>query len=197
MCNCYHVHVNPAPRERNGKRTSLFRRRKIGSGRERVKETPPLRGPRVARRATSGDDPLGTARSTAIEWSGMRRRNLAKNWARSLLASPGVRRIGRVVPRPLRRSVAALLARLDEPRTVRLRQLSADVESRLLKACAAETDAWRQIRSRVQWKGFLEPRLVSLRRSLGRPPARGELSPRITRTLEGNGFLIDNRRELP
>ena len=89
------------------------------------------------------------------------------NWARSLLASPGVRRIGRVVPRPLRRIVAALLARLDEPRAVRLRQLSADVESRLLKACAAETHAWRQIRSRAQWKAFLEPRLVSLRRSLG------------------------------
>lgn len=122
----------------------------------------------------------------------MRRRNLAKNWALSLLASPGVRRIGRVVPRPLRRIVAILLARLDEPRAVRLRQLSADVESRLLEACAVETDAWRQIRSQAQWKAFLEPRLVSLRRSLGRPPARGELSPRITRTLEGDGFLIDN-----
>lgn len=55
------------------------------------------------------------------------------------------------------------------------------------------TAAWQAVHHRVNWEQFLQPRLAALRGSLGSFPSPPEsLEKRITSTVSGDGFQIDN-----
>ncbi|MBI4662412.1 MAG: hypothetical protein HY735_26630 [Verrucomicrobia bacterium] len=56
-----------------------------------------------------------------------------------------------------------------------------------------DREAWAKIRTRSDWEKWRTPRLEALRESLGSfPPKPADLHERITRTLEGEGFRIEN-----
>lgn len=53
--------------------------------------------------------------------------------------------------------------------------------------------AWTRIRSREDWENWKTPRVAALRRSLGIfPDSPKNLNVQITRTLEGDGYRIEN-----
>jgi dienelactone hydrolase len=55
------------------------------------------------------------------------------------------------------------------------------------------TDAWRAVTDRDAWEKFRKPRLEALRASLAQfPPAPTDLKMRVTGTVAGDGFRIDN-----
>lgn len=71
--------------------------------------------------------------------------------------------------------------------------LSRDVRRRLQAASARENRAWQQVKQSADWEKFRDARLQALRVSLGQfpePPA--DLHVRVTRTLEGDGYRIEN-----
>jgi cephalosporin-C deacetylase-like acetyl esterase len=71
--------------------------------------------------------------------------------------------------------------------------LARDVRARLQAANLRENEAWRKVSSRPDWENYRDVRLQALRASLGRfPPAPKDLKVRVTRTLDGDGYLIDN-----
>lgn len=73
------------------------------------------------------------------------------------------------------------------------RLLSRDVQARLLEANVRETDAWRAIRTRGEWEEYRDKKIKALRASLGTFPAPTvDLKTRVSRTIEGEGFRIDN-----
>ena len=52
---------------------------------------------------------------------------------------------------------------------------------------------WRAIRSREDWERWRDESLVNFRKSLGKfPDLPKSLNVRVTKTLDGDGFLIDN-----
>jgi cephalosporin-C deacetylase-like acetyl esterase len=73
------------------------------------------------------------------------------------------------------------------------RMLSADVRERLRQANRRATKDWRQLGSAADWEGFRKRRLDALQASLGpMPPAPRDLHVRVTRTLNGDGYRIEN-----
>ena len=71
--------------------------------------------------------------------------------------------------------------------------LARDVRARLQAANQRESQAWSAITSRADWEKYRDPRLVALRASLGRFPAPpANLQVRVTRSLAGDGFRIEN-----
>jgi cephalosporin-C deacetylase-like acetyl esterase len=81
----------------------------------------------------------------------------------------------------------------DDKAKERTRMLARDVRSRLQVASERENRAWQQVKDRAGWEKFRDARLQALRASLGQfpdPPA--DLHVRVTRTLEGDGYRIEN-----
>src|SRR5262249_45826661 len=75
----------------------------------------------------------------------------------------------------------------------RERRLARDSRGRLAAARVRENRAWRPVKGRASWERFRDVRLHALRASLGQfptPPAY--LRVRVTRTLEGDGYCIEN-----
>jgi dienelactone hydrolase len=75
----------------------------------------------------------------------------------------------------------------------RANMLASDVRSRLQVASLRENRAWQQVKDRSGWEKFRDARLQALQASLGQspdPPA--DLRVRVTRTLEGDGYRIEN-----
>jgi hypothetical protein len=73
------------------------------------------------------------------------------------------------------------------------RLLSADVRERMDAANRRDVEAWKAVKSRADWERFREPRLKALREALGQfPEAPASVKPRVTRTIEGDGYRIDN-----
>jgi cephalosporin-C deacetylase-like acetyl esterase len=70
--------------------------------------------------------------------------------------------------------------------------LHEDAMARIRAANDRETRAWRAVRSRAEWERYRDGKLEALRASLGAFPARGPLATRVTRTLEGPGYRIEN-----
>jgi dienelactone hydrolase len=73
------------------------------------------------------------------------------------------------------------------------RMLARNVRERLQAANLRENQAWRQVKDRAGWEKFRDARLSALRASLGQFPAPPtDLRMRVTRTLEGEGYRIEN-----
>lgn len=71
--------------------------------------------------------------------------------------------------------------------------LPRDVEARLRIANRADRLAWEAVKNRGDWEPFRERRLRALRESLGDfPPVPKDLKLRVTRSAEGDGYLVDN-----
>jgi hypothetical protein len=71
--------------------------------------------------------------------------------------------------------------------------LGRDAEAGLRLANAADRQAWEAVKTRADWERFRDVRLQALRTSLGQfPPAPKDLKVRVTRTLEGDGYRVDN-----
>jgi cephalosporin-C deacetylase-like acetyl esterase len=73
------------------------------------------------------------------------------------------------------------------------RMVARDVRARIQAANEREDKVWRQVQSRADWEKFRDTRLEALRASLGQfPPRQADLRVRVTRTLEGDGYRIEN-----
>ena len=71
--------------------------------------------------------------------------------------------------------------------------LARDVRSRVQAASLRENREWDGVKTRDDWERFREPRLRALRESLGLPSADpGAPRVLVTRTLEGDGYRIEN-----
>ena len=71
--------------------------------------------------------------------------------------------------------------------------LARDVRSRVQAASLRENREWDGVKTRDDWEGFREPRMRGLRESLGLPSDnRGAPRVLVTRTLEGDGYRIEN-----
>ena len=71
--------------------------------------------------------------------------------------------------------------------------LARDVRSRVQAASLRESREWDAVKTRDDWEKFRQPRLRALRESLGLPSAQpGAPRMLVTRTLEGDGYRIDN-----
>jgi cephalosporin-C deacetylase-like acetyl esterase len=71
--------------------------------------------------------------------------------------------------------------------------LSRSARSRRDAINQSETRAWEEIKTRQDWEPYRDIRVRALRDSLGRfPPVPKDLKVRVTRTLEGDGFRIEN-----
>lgn len=67
------------------------------------------------------------------------------------------------------------------------------VKARLTEANDRDREAWREVKTREQWEEFRDQRLDKLRASLGQWPAPPtDLKVRVTRTLTGEGYRIEN-----
>lgn len=85
-----------------------------------------------------------------------------------------------------------VLGKDDASRAAAHRMLSDDLRARRTEANRRDREAWRKITSREEWEKFRDERIAALRRSLGADGPRGELKLRSLRTIEGDGFRIEN-----
>jgi len=73
------------------------------------------------------------------------------------------------------------------------RMLARSVQARLREANQRESRLWQQIRTRADWEQYRDPRIQALRASLGTfPPPPRDLKIRVTRTLDGDDYRIEN-----
>jgi cephalosporin-C deacetylase-like acetyl esterase len=71
--------------------------------------------------------------------------------------------------------------------------LARDHAAKLREANATDRAAWDTVRDRAGWERFRDARLRSLRASLGPfPDPPKEVKVRVTRTLDGNGYRVEN-----
>lgn len=88
---------------------------------------------------------------------------------------------------------AEAIRELDPRVGIETRSISEDVRLRIREANGLETGAWRKIKSREDWERYRDYRIGALRKSLGTfPDPPKDLKVRVTRTLEGDGFRIEN-----
>jgi cephalosporin-C deacetylase-like acetyl esterase len=81
----------------------------------------------------------------------------------------------------------------DERAKEQRQMLARDVRARMRAANQADSKAWQQVKGRADWEKFRDARLEALRASLGvYPPPPADLKVHITRTLEGDGYRIEN-----
>src|SRR5262245_41179486 len=91
--------------------------------------------------------------------------------------------------RQLRELPATVLPTAGDP----AKQLARHAQARLREANQHESRAWQQIQTRGDWERYRDVRLQALRDSLGSfPPAPRDLKVRVTRTLDGDGYRIEN-----
>lgn len=73
------------------------------------------------------------------------------------------------------------------------RMLTRHVQARIRETNQRESRLWQQIRTRAEWEQYRDPRIQALRASLGTfPPPPRDLKIRVTRTLDGDGYRIEN-----
>ncbi|HKI31617.1 MAG TPA: acetylxylan esterase [Gemmataceae bacterium] len=73
------------------------------------------------------------------------------------------------------------------------RMLGRDARARIDAANRRETEAWHKITNRDEWERYRDQRIEALRRSLGQfPDPPKDLKMRVTRTLDGDGYQIQN-----
>ncbi len=75
----------------------------------------------------------------------------------------------------------------------RIRDLGRHIAAQIHAAARRDVESWELLGTRSEWEQFRNKCIEALRRSLGVfPRPAGELKPWVTRTLEGEGFRIDN-----
>lgn len=80
-----------------------------------------------------------------------------------------------------------------EQRPLARSMIERDIRARTTEVNARDRDAWSRIKTREDWEKFRDERIERLRRSLGpfpAPPTKPTF--RITGTIKGDGFRIDN-----
>jgi cephalosporin-C deacetylase-like acetyl esterase len=81
----------------------------------------------------------------------------------------------------------------DAERKSNAQMLRNDVAKRRDAANLRDAQAWGQVKSRSDWEKFRAPRIDALRRSLGHFPAAPKtVNAHVTRTLDGEGYRIEN-----
>ena len=81
----------------------------------------------------------------------------------------------------------------DRPPEELSQMLEKHVQEGLAAASGRSSQEWRQISGREQWEAFKRKRLEALRTSLGQfPEIPGDPRRLITRTLPGDGFVIED-----
>src|SRR5262245_53894088 len=73
------------------------------------------------------------------------------------------------------------------------KQLARHAQARIQEANRRESHAWQQVHTRADWERYRDARLQALRASLGTfPPAPHDLKTRVTGSLEGDGYRLEN-----
>ena len=67
-----------------------------------------------------------------------------------------------------------------------------DARRRLRGSNERSSAEWKNITSRAEWERFRASTLAALRDSLGQPAMPGPLRQRVTGTVGGEGYRIDN-----
>jgi cephalosporin-C deacetylase-like acetyl esterase len=68
-----------------------------------------------------------------------------------------------------------------------------DIKARRDAVNKEDSKQWHELKTRDDWEKFKQPRLEALKRSLGKwPEPPRDLKVRVTKTLDGEGFKIDN-----
>jgi cephalosporin-C deacetylase-like acetyl esterase len=67
-----------------------------------------------------------------------------------------------------------------------------DIRRRSDEVNRRNRETWNRIDSRAQWEKFCDERIEKLRRSLGEYPQPGKPNVRVTGTVKGDGFTIEN-----
>jgi hypothetical protein len=71
--------------------------------------------------------------------------------------------------------------------------LARDARARMGAANVRESQAWAAVQTRADWEKYRDTRIQALRDSLGRfPAARTEPKLRVTRTLDGDGYRVED-----
>jgi dienelactone hydrolase len=85
------------------------------------------------------------------------------------------------------------LPREGESAKLQRQMVTRDVRARIQAANQRDSKAWQQVKGRADWEKFRDARLEALRASLGKFPSHpADLNVRTTKTLEGDGYRIDN-----
>lgn len=77
-------------------------------------------------------------------------------------------------------------------RATAARMLANQVQRRLRQSNARSSAEWKRISSREEWEGFRKEKLSLLRNSLGESTIPASLHSKITGTLSGDGYRIEN-----
>ena len=89
--------------------------------------------------------------------------------------------------------LAEKLRKLDPKVGAEGKTIRDDARDRIRAVNLRESRAWRKIRTREEWEAYRDKRIVALDRSLGSfPQVPQTLNVRVTRTIEGEGFKIEN-----
>ncbi len=83
---------------------------------------------------------------------------------------------------------------VDDPRAKDLpKMMSADAKRRMQEASTRESKSFAAVATREQWEKYRDVRIRTLRDSLGQfPAAPKDLPVKVTRQLDGDGFVIRN-----
>lgn len=93
----------------------------------------------------------------------------------------------------VRRLDGRVLTEKDEPGLEPAGMLTRDIRARVQEASLRESREWERVHTRAEWERFRDPRVRALRESLGlRAASPGSPRVMITRTIDGDGYRIDN-----
>lgn len=91
----------------------------------------------------------------------------------------------------LRRITTDVFGRNDDEMPLS-RMLPLNVLGRLHSANQTEAERFERLTSRDEWERFRDVRLAALRRSLHLPDRVGDLRVRVTQSLAGDGYVLEN-----
>jgi len=90
------------------------------------------------------------------------------------------------------RSLNSTIFSSDERKSL-TQMLHNDAQARCKAVNQQDREAWSNIKSKDDWEEFCTPRIEALRKSLGIfPPVPENLNVCVTRTIEGDGYRIEN-----
>ena len=93
----------------------------------------------------------------------------------------------------LARLDARILPNDDDPARRPSGMVGRSIRTRFRAANERETRAWNALKTRADWEKYRDVRIQALRESLGSfPPVPRDLQLRVTRTLRGEKYRIDN-----
>ena len=90
----------------------------------------------------------------------------------------------------LDQAVPDVLTKEERPQAAGM--IDRDITRRTVEVNKRNREAWSKIENRKQWEAFRDERIEHLRRSLGEYPTPGKLNVRVTGTVKGEDFNIEN-----